>query len=95
MDNIHMVLTPEEDEEFAQQCHIRASAVVSRLVGEKYRTISQENTGETEVLRRAIAFQEQYMYLHPELLKDDCEPVAMYVMALLHNAGLMEVYNKA
>ena len=84
--------TPEEDEEFALACKIRADDVVNRLTGGKAKKILQENGKEAMEIRRAAAFQAQHMYFHPESFNDDCDPVSVFVITILRNAGVLKLF---
>lgn len=85
----------EEDEALAYECHIRAISTVNVLVGGKFKALMAESQCKADALQKAVSFQEQYLYLHPELLEDDCENVSLYTMALLNRAGVLDVYKKA
>ncbi len=86
---------PEKDEALAYECHIRAISIVNVLVGGKLKALMAESQYKADAIRTAVSFQEQYLYLHPELLEDDCENVSLYTMALLNRAGVLDVYKKA
>lgn len=84
-------LTPEENEEFLSECMIKADEIINRLTGGKAKEIISSGSDKAKEIKRAIAFQCQFMYYYSELLEDDCYPVSMLAMNILSNAGVLEV----